>query len=239
MNDAKVTLLRPVITTGSLPPGMAVSHVSEHLRETIIGGALRRGQTLLVRDVANSIGAPVGIIREAFTRLSGEGYLLRRGRSTIVAPFCLEAHTMLQRRLPLETRLTRLATSRMTSFGFRLLQQIRQEMVEAQHRQDLAAVQRGNYRFHTVLYRFGNRPDLLAEVRSLWAAFPFDLMTTMPGRMSEVAAEHSAVLTMLRTGDPKKAGRAMHYLILHGWQEFQRNYPVQAAERQPRRARPH
>jgi DNA-binding FadR family transcriptional regulator len=74
---------------------------------------------------------------------------------------------------------------------------------------------------------------------SWWAALPFDLMTTMPGRMSEVAPEHSAVLSMLRTGDPRKAGRAMHYHILHGWQEFQRNYPVQAAERQPRRARPH
>jgi DNA-binding GntR family transcriptional regulator len=239
LNDAKVTLLRPDITTGSLPPDVAVSQVAEHLRETIIGGWLRRGQTLLVREVADGIGASAGIVREAFAQLSAEFYLRRRGRSTIVAPFCVEAYALLERRLPLETRLTRLATRRMTPFGLRLLQQIRQEMVEAQHRQDLAAVQRGNYRFHRVLYSFADRPDLLAEVRSLWAVFPFDLMTTMPGRMTEMAAEHSTVLTMLHTGDPRKAGRAMHYHILHGWQAFRRNYKLPPAERQPRRAGPH
>jgi DNA-binding GntR family transcriptional regulator len=238
LNDAKATLLHPGIIPGSFPPAVAAAHVAEHLRETIIGGWLRRGQTILVRDIANVVGAPGGIVREAFSRLSGEGYLLRRGRRTIVAPLCLEAHNLLQHRLPLEVQLTRLATTRMTPFGFRLLHQIRHEMVAAQHRHDLPAVQRSNYRFHRLLYRFADRADLLAEVEALWAGFPFDLMTTMPCRMPAMAAEHSAVLTMLRTGDPRKAGRAMHYHILHGWQEFQRNYPLQGADRQAKQAQP-
>jgi DNA-binding GntR family transcriptional regulator len=207
----------------------------ERLRESIIGGWLRRGETLLVRGIAHDMGAPVGIVRAAFARLCGEGYLIRTGRGTLVAPLCLEALQLLKRRLPLEVRLTRLAARRLTPFGLRLLHQIRQEMVEAQHRHDLPIVQRSNYRFHNVLYRFADRPDLLAEVQTLWAGFPFDLMTTMPSRMPAVAEEHSAVLASLRAGDARNAGAAMHYHILHGWQEFQRYYPLQP-DRQVRRA---
>jgi DNA-binding GntR family transcriptional regulator len=237
LNSANVTLLRPDIVPFRLPAETAVEQVAERLRESIIGGWLRRGQTLLVRGTARDVGAPVGIVREAFVRLCGDGYLMQTGRRTLVAPLCLEALHLLKRRLPLEVRLTRLATRRLTPFGLRLLHQIRREMVEAQHRLDLPTVQRSNYRFHNVLYRFADRPDLLAEVQALWAGFPFDLMTTMPSRMQAVAEEHTAVLAMLRVGDVRNAGEAMHYHILHGWQEFQRNYPLRL-ERQVRHARP-
>jgi DNA-binding GntR family transcriptional regulator len=237
LNNASVTLLRPDIVLTRLPTETAVDHVAERLRESIIGGWLRRGQALLIRGTARDMGAPVGVVREAFGRLCGDGYLMRAGRRTLVAPLCLEALHLLKQRLPLEVRLTRLATRRLTPFGLRLLHQIRQEMVEAQHRHDLPIVQRSNYRFHNVLYRFADRPDLLADVQALWAGFPFDLMTTMPSRMPAVAEEHSAVLAMLRAGDVRNAGVAMHYHILHGWQEFQRNYPLQF-ESQVRRAQP-
>lgn len=234
-NHANVTLLRPDILTSPLPMETAVEHVVERLRESIIGGWPRRGQTLLLRETARKIGAPAAVVREAFGRLCGDGYLVRSGRRIRTAPLCLEALDLVQRRLPLEVRLTRLATRRLTPFGLRLLQRIRQEMVEAQRRNDLAAVQRCNYRFHIVLYRFADRPDLLAEVQTLWATYPFDLMTSMPSRMPAVAEEHSAVLAMLRAGDAGSAGKAMHHHILQGWQEFQRNFPL-PVERQGRRA---
>ncbi len=237
LSSVNVTRLRPDIVPASPSTATAAEYAAEQLRERIISGSLRRGQALSSREFARDLGTPVGAMRDAFHRLIDEGYLVRTGRSTLVAPFCLEARQLLERRLPLEVQLTRLATRRLTPFGLRLLDQIRQEMVEAQHRYDLLTIQRSNYRFHNVLYRFADRPDLLTEVQALWAGFPFDLMTTMPSRMPAVADEHSAVLAMLRAGDVRNAGRAMHYHILRGWQEFQRHYPLQL-DRQVRRAHP-
>ena len=235
MDSVKVTLMRPDIVPASPPMAAATERAAEQLRERIISGSLRRGQTLSARDLGHDLGAPVGVMREALSRLCDEGYAMRNERSIVVAPFCLEARQLLKRRLPLEVRLTRLAARRLTPFGLRLLDQIRHEMIEAQHRYDLLMVQRGNYRFHNLLYRFADRPDLLAEVQMLWAGFPFDLMTTMPSRMPAVADEHAAVLAMLRVGDVRRAGEAMRFHILHGWQEFQRHYPLRL-ERQARRA---
>lgn len=251
MNDTKVVLLRPngLRSNGRRPNGRRPSGephraqsaptleiLAERLREHIIAGWLRRGQVLLVRDTAQDIGAPRTLVREAFAQLREEGYLVSAGRGTIVAPLCLEAHRLLKRRLPLEVQLTRLAARRMTPFGLRLLRRINQEMVEAQLRYDIPNTQRHNYRFHAVLYRFADRPDLLAEVQTLWAGFPFDLMTTMPSRLPAVAEEHDTILAALGAGDPVFAARAMQYHILHGWQEYQRHYPLQI-ERQPRLAR--
>jgi DNA-binding GntR family transcriptional regulator len=232
VSDSKVMLLRP--SGASTVP--TVDLVAERLRESIIAGWLRRGQVLTLRDTALDIGAPQTLVRSAFGQLRAEGFLIRAPRGSVVAPLCLEAQQLLNRRLPLEVQLTRLATRRLTRFGLRLLQRINQEMVEAQLRYDVPNAQRHNYRFHAALYRFADRPDLLAEVQALWAGFPFDLMTTMPSRLAAVADEHDTVLAALRAGDSQYAARAMHYHIQHGWQEFQRHYPLQA-ERPPRLAR--
>lgn len=236
MKDGKVTALRADCGFRGLSSASTVDLVAERLREWIIAGWFRRGQMLTVREVARDIRAPQRLVREAFTRLHDDGFLMRMARGTAVAPLRLEAQQLLKHRLPLEVQLTRLATRQLTTFGLRLLDRIEGEMVEAQRRYDLPNAQRHNYRFHVALYRFAHRPDLLAEVQALWAGFPFDLMTTMPSRLPAVADEHETILAALHAGDPQCAARAMHHHILHGWQEYQRHYPLQL-ERQPRLAR--
>ncbi len=236
MNDTKVTLLHPSGDPCSPISAPTVDLVAGRLRECIIAGWLRRGNILKLRETAEAVGAPLNLVRDAFVRLLDEGFLIRTSRGSAVAPLYLEAQQLLNRRLPLEVQLTRLATRRLTPFGLRLLRRITQEMVEAQLRHDLPNAQRHNYRFHAMLYRFAERADLLAEAQTLWAGFPFDLMTTMPSRLAAVAQEHETLLTALCAGDVQAAGRAMHYHILHGWQEFQRHYPIQV-ERQARLAR--
>lgn len=230
MDDAKVSLLRP---GRGASRALTADLVAGRLREHIIAGWVRRGQVLTLRETAASIGAPLALTRDAFSRLHHDGFLIRTSRGSAVAPLCLEAQQLLTRRLPLEVQLTRLATRRLGAFGLNLLRRISGEMVEAQRRYDLPNAQRHNYRFHIVLYRFADRPDMLAEVQTLWAGFPFDLMTTMPSRLPAVAEEHETVLAALCQGDPGEAARAMHYHILHGWQEFRRHYPLRI-ERQTR-----
>jgi DNA-binding GntR family transcriptional regulator len=236
VDDGKVTALHANRGFRGLAAASTVDLVADRLREWIIASWLRRGQPLTVRDTARDFGAPQSLVRAAFARLREDGFLMRSARGTVVAPLCLEAQELFKRRLPLEVQLTRLATRRLTTFGLRLLDRIEEEMVEAQRRYDLPNAQRHNYRFHVALYRFADRPDLLAEVQTLWAGFPFDLMTIMPSRLPAVAREHEILLAALHAENPRSAGRAMHYHILNGWQEFQRHYPLQL-DRQPRLAR--
>jgi DNA-binding GntR family transcriptional regulator len=98
-------------------------------------------------------------------------------------------------------------------------------MLEAQCRGDIEDVHRCNYRFHVGLYRLADRPEVLQRVQTLWARFPFDMLTTLPGRMMAVSGEHMAVLRALWQSDAVQAGRAMRDHIQQGWQAFLRHYP--------------
>ena len=203
-----------------------LDQVAEQIRERIVSGTLRRGQTLRRRRLARELGAPEMVLSRALPRLEIEGYLVRSGHGFAVAPLLLDAHRLLIRRLRLERTLTRQGAARITPFGLRVLEQLHRDLLVAQRRGDVPVVQRCNYRFHFTLYGYAGRPDLLGEVRAIWAVFPFDLMTTMPHRMAAVADEHAAVLCALRRGDPSRAARAMAEHVGQGWQEFKRSAAV-------------
>jgi DNA-binding GntR family transcriptional regulator len=226
-----VTSLRPGLTTTGPAISVLIEQVTERLREAVISGVLARGQVIDCRALAILLGASASVIAGALAAASSEGFVGRAGSRWIVAPLRLEARTLLRRRLACEPLLTRRAAALLTPFGLRRLDRLQQELVAAQHRQDVVAVQRGNYRFHAALYEAAARPDLHRQARSLWAGFPFDLLTTLPQRMSAVAEEHVAILRALRRGDGDAAAQAMREHILQGWHEFRLHYPLDLAAR--------
>ena len=88
------------------------------------------------------------------------------------------------------------------------------------------AIWRCMSKFHFMLYELADQPQTLHFVRVLWAKYPFDKLTAMPNRLSDVAAEHEAILAAARAGDTRAALKAMQYHIENGWREFKRNYPL-------------
>lgn len=200
-------------------------HTAETLREWIIGGRLRRGESLVRADLAARLGTSPARAGEAVARLLADGYAHRRGRMTVVAPLRLGAADLLAERLRLEPGLTRLAARRMSMLGLHALDRFLREMQEARLLCDAAAFQRGNYRFHVGLYRLAGRPEKMPGVQAAWAPFPFAMLTTLPGRMAAAIDEHAAVLQALREGDALAAGRAMRAHICQGWQALLLHYP--------------
>ncbi len=198
--------------------------VAEFLRERIISGALKRGQKLKQAELAAMLGVSITPVREALKLLEAEGYIVSEShKGMVVAPFQLDkVEELLRLRVLLEMELTEHATLRMTGATLKKLVDLNAEVLRNERRSDRDT----NYRFHFTLYEAAGMPQTLHFVRVLWAKFPFDLLTAIPGRTDRVHKEHVKLLEALADRDPKRARRAIQEHLESGWEEFIASYPI-------------
>jgi DNA-binding GntR family transcriptional regulator len=90
--------------------------------------------------------------------------------------------------------------------------------------QSRPSLQEKNFRFHFRLYGIAGQPQTMDFVRMLWAKYPLEMLTKMPGRQTRVFQEHAAVLSALERNDPEGAVAAMRVHLKTGWEEFLANY---------------
>ncbi len=204
----------------------AERQIAEVLREKIIVGVLARGQKLKQAEIAKMLGVSITPVREALRLLEAQGYVsVSAHRGAVVAPFLIDgAEELYQLRQLLETRLTLEAARRMTSNDLHVLKSINHDLLTAARSGDRAACQEKNYRFHFRLYELAGQPQTLDFVRILWAKYPLDMLSQMPGRQPRVFDEHVTLLEVLERGDAEAAARAMGGHIATGWAEFRANY---------------
>ncbi len=204
------------------------NQVADFLRERIIWGFYPRGQKLKQAEVAKMLDISITPVREALKILETEGYVLGTShKGVVVAPFQIErTEELLRLRVMLELELTKTALAVITPATLDALAMLNAETELASHANDRDVTRRTNYHFHFTLYELANQPQTLHFVRVLWAKYPFDKLTAMPGRLPQVASEHEAILVPARAGDARGALRAMRYHIENGWREFKRNYPA-------------
>lgn len=202
--------------------------IAEVLREKIIVGVLARGQKLKQAEIAKMLGVSITPVREALRLLEAQGYVaVTAHRGAVVAPFVVEGAEELYRlRQLLETRLTAEAAKRMTAVDVDSLKALNHDLLVAVQTQTRSSVQQKNFRFHFRFYEVANQPQTLDFVRILWAKYPLDMLSKMPGRPMRVFEEHAALLAALEKGDVAGAVAAMEAHIKTGWTEFCSNYQV-------------
>lgn len=218
----------------SLVPKRTVEHqVAEFLREKIIAGLIARGQKLKQAELAKSLGVSITPVREALRLLEAQGYVqVSAHRGAVVAPFLIEhVEEHFGLRMMLEPQLTYHAAKRLTAEDFALLKQLNDEMTEAGPNAPHRLLRENNFRFHYRLYERADQPQTLEFVRILWAKYPFDLLTIIPNRPSNVFAEHVDILKALEAGDAKRSMQAMAAHIKAGWQAFDAMYPSPPRQR--------
>jgi DNA-binding GntR family transcriptional regulator len=205
--------------------------IAEVLREKIIVGHLARGQKLKQADLARMLGVSITPVREALRLLEAQGYVsVSAHRGALVAPFLVDgAEELFQLRLTLETRLTREAAKRLTPADLSGLKALNHDVLTAVKMETRAVLQATNFRFHFRFYELAEQPQTLDFVRVLWAKYPLDLLSQMPGRPMRVFEEHVVLLAALESGDPETAVRAMREHIETGWREFLANYRSEQA----------
>ena len=201
--------------------------VAEFLRERIISGFFARGQKLKQAEIAQMLDLSITPVREALKLLEAQGYVVGSShRGAVVAPFQVgEAEELYELRLILESRLTRAAARAIDDAGVDALEGLNDEIRAAAERGDHDAARSANFRFHFRLYEMARQPQALHFVRILWAKYPFDLLTVMPGRQFSVADEHRDILDALQARDVLRVTAAMEEHIESGWRTFTQHYP--------------
>jgi DNA-binding GntR family transcriptional regulator len=207
--------------------------IAEVLREKIIVGSIARGQKLKQAEIARMLGVSITPVREALRLLEAQGYVSATAhRGAVVAPFVIEgAEELYQLRQVLETRLTLEAAKRMTPADLDALKALNHDLLAAVKSHTRSSLQEKNFRFHFRFYELANQPQTIGFVRVLWAKYPLDLLSKMPGRPMRVFEEHAALLEALERGDPAGAVAAMEHHIKVGWDEFRANYQASEAAR--------
>ncbi len=212
----------------SLAPKRTAEHqVAEFLREKIIAGLIARGQKLKQAELAKSLGVSITPVREALRLLEAQGYVqVSAHRGAVVAPFLIEhVEEHYRLRLLLEPQLAFHASTRLQPADLAMLKQLNDEMAAAGPNAPHRLLRENNFRFHFRLYERAEQPQTLDFVRILWAKYPFDLLTIIPGRPTNVSDEHADILEALDARDPKRAMSAMAAHIKAGWLAFDAMYP--------------
>jgi len=143
------------------------SMVADALREAIIHGTLKGGQTLRQDELANRFGLSRIPVREALRQLEGEGLVtVQPHRGTVVSQLSgAELRELCEIRVALETTALRLAIPRLDDDTLNRAAAI---LVETDGETNvLEHWSRNNWRFHSTLYEAAERPRLLSMIKTL------------------------------------------------------------------------
>jgi DNA-binding GntR family transcriptional regulator len=198
-------------------------YVADFLREGILSGDIPRGTRLKQAELAEQLELSITPVREALKLLAAEGYVHgATHRGAIVLPFDVAAAAeIVELRALLETRLTVSAMQRMTLREMQQTQLLAQDFEQAIESGDSNTTRSANYHFHRFLFGLAVEPLTLRFVQVLWAKYPFDIISRLPGRTGRAAKEHARIIDAVVSRNAEAAANATREHIRAGWGELQ------------------
>lgn len=181
------------------------SRVADRLREAILRGELRPGQTLTEVALAQQLGVSRAPVREAFRSLSEEGLLETVPyKGTRVRAL---SRTDIEETYSLRGQLEAFAITRITRragpVDFARLEVLCEAMQELAAAGDLAGLNAADERFHKTIIELADHALLL----SVWSTLALRVQQIMALRnrqndnLVEVALNHPPIVKALKTGD--------------------------------------
>ena len=203
--------------------------VAAYLRKAIASGALRPGQKLSEKDVSVRLRVSRTPVREAFQRLTTEGFLtiLPHRGATVTRLSSRDLREIYPILATLEALVTRLAMARLRAVDFARLRRLNATMASLAERGEEAGFMRANADFHGLFYRRCRNERLQTLVRQMRdQTYRLRLFAvSVPGRMLEAVKEHDEIIGALGGGDGASAERAVRLhiensmgLLVRQWQ---------------------
>ncbi len=214
--------------------------IYQRLREVIMTGAIRPGQTLSYRGLADKLGTSPMPVRDAVRRLVGERVLQVHANRTIGVP--LPSHERLAEtyriREVLEGLAAQEAALHVTELDIKTLRLLEEEL-EAEHQNSHTSSDRYlslNEKFHFSIYRLARMPHLLDMIERLWLQIgPLLNFTRVELSAHTIFNHHRAAVDALERGDQIRARQEIEGDIRDAFQILdQQLFSKQPAEETPR-----
>lgn len=192
--------------------------VYQHIAEALIKGALRPGERLKIRDLAQEMGTSVTPVRDAMIRLVHEGALLMKSPRDIRVPVLqqdryLEIRTI---RLKLEGLAAERAAEIATPADIRRLEALIASNEEALKQGEFARATEINQIFHFELASIAAMPILRGILHNLWLQMGPVISAAYKEGGRTMIEHHYIVLDAIRKHDLVAAKHAIREDILSG-----------------------
>lgn len=189
------------------------------LRERIVEMELLPGTRIVEKDLAEEFGTSRTPVHEAVQRLAEEGLIEVQARvGTFVSRIPLNTleEAMLVRGA-LEVAIIEKAAERMTPEGINKLNVVLERQAQCVRESNRRGFFRTDEAFHATLAELSGYPGVWQIILEVKTQIDRYRLLTLPleGRMTEVLAEHRAVVDALASNNPKRAVRAMREHLDH------------------------
>ncbi|MBN9062062.1 MAG: GntR family transcriptional regulator [Rhizobiales bacterium] len=185
-------------------------NIYEALREGIIAGGVRPGQTLSNRAIAAHLGVSTTPVRDALRRLAADGVLQTLPKSAFRVPvISAERYAqILELRVLLERFAADRAAQAIDRATLKRLTEINARYANASLSQDERLL--ANREFHFTIYRASLMDDLVSLIELLWVRIgPLLNFTTSSADQSVGLQHHKDLIAALRQKDGPAAARAV------------------------------
>lgn len=219
--------------------------IYRELRRALMSGAVRPGQALSNRTLAQMLGTSPMPVRDAIRRLVTERALERLPNRTIIAPDLTEQRIseVYKIRVALEGLATEQAAKNITKRDIDSLQSLEEEMENLLKKGDISTYIETNWRFHFLIYAAAGLPQLMEIIEGLWLQIGPSISRQHPETHGEtIFNHHRAVIEALRKHNGKAARAAIVSDINEGEKALResigRQVDLPVAIPSPRRGRP-
>ena len=199
-------------------------HIVEELEKKIVDGALQPGQRIIEEALCKTLGVSRSPVREAFQILESRGFVVREPRKgiSVARSTQREAEDIYRIRASLDGLATSLAVEKQTPEFLKKLKKMHEQMIRAAEKENVAAYQRLNEKFHGLLINACENPRLIQLIQN------FDKQTIRyrmavssgPGWMRNSTKIHAAIIVSFEAGDAEAAERIRKNSILGQIERF-------------------
>jgi DNA-binding GntR family transcriptional regulator len=203
--------------------------VSDHLREAIMAGELKPGESIRADAIGELLGVSATPVREALHALKVEGFLVLSPRKGFaVAPltgqdirdvFC--AHALIAGELAARACLAA-SDEQVAELGA-----LHFELMAAAERGDTEMLEEKNHQFHRQIYVMANSSRLRQTLTTFVKYVPRMFYSEIPGWPVTTANDHAAVITAFRARDAQAAREAMAKHIVNSGELLAQHFDVQ------------
>jgi DNA-binding GntR family transcriptional regulator len=207
--------------------------VYQSLRQTILSGALRPGEVLIERELAERLGVSRTPVREALHKLEEEGLVSRDAwRGSIVAiPTPADAEEVLYIRMALELIAIDLAADNLTRDNIRQMREFfspfadHENMTGKKYKQYIEA----DKKFHRMIVELCKKPRIIREYKQWQDLTHWYRLLHEPRReqISRSIKEHAKIIDCLEAHDLEGAKRYMREHVSHAADKYRKGLSEQ------------